>query len=174
MTRIGAHDNLLSGQSTFMVEMLETGGILRCATSSSIVILDELGRGTNSADGLAIAHAVVESLAKRRCRTVFATHYHRLTAAFSARPRDVQLWRMAVALRRANDAADDADAMHRVVPLYKRVDGASWRSFGPEVAREAGCARAQVSLHLSALLTCAALSVCRNTLSTAPPRLRAR
>ena len=79
-TRIGASDNLASGRSTFMVEMTETAQILNTATESSLILLDEIGRGTATFDGLAIAWAVVEYiLTRKRAKTLFATHYHELT-----------------------------------------------------------------------------------------------
>ena len=77
-TRIGAHDELSEGQSTFMVEMSETANILNNATSDSLVLLDEIGRGTSTYDGLAIAWAVSEDLADKGSDTIFATHYHQL------------------------------------------------------------------------------------------------
>lgn len=84
-TRIGAHDNITRGQSTFMVEMEETALLLNCATSSSLLILDELGRGTSTFDGYAIAYAVLDEIARRKCRTMFSTHYHMLTEEFAHR-----------------------------------------------------------------------------------------
>ena len=82
-TRIGASDDLSAGQSTFMVEMTEVSDILRCATSRSLLILDEIGRGTSTFDGMSIARAVLEYCAdpkKLGAKTLFATHYHELTA----------------------------------------------------------------------------------------------
>jgi len=82
-TRIGAHDNILAGHSTFMVELQETSRILRSATPKSLVILDELGRGTSTFDGYAIAYAVLSHIVSRqRALTLFATHYHGLTEEF--------------------------------------------------------------------------------------------
>lgn len=133
LTRLGASDNILAGQSTFMVELLETGAILRHATQSSLVILDELGRGTSTHDGLAIAYAVIDALAARRCRTLFATHYHLLTATYAGRPHDVALWSMRVALERGSDGA-----VGRIVPLYQLAIGAALNSFGAECALMAG------------------------------------
>ena len=94
-TRLGASDRILSGESTFAVECSETAGILRGATADSLVIFDELGRGTSTFDGYAIAHAVLRELvAARGCRMLFATHYHNLCNDF-ARSAGVQLAHMA-------------------------------------------------------------------------------
>lgn len=93
-TRIGATDRIISGESTFMVECAECAAILRNATRNSLVIFDELGRGTSTFDGYAIAHAVLDHMvAQRRGRVLFATHYHPLNVEFAARP-DVQLAHM--------------------------------------------------------------------------------
>src|SRR5208282_5871220 len=87
LTRVGASDNLSRGESTFMVEMKETANVLRRATRRSLVILDEIGRGTSTYDGLAIAWAVAESLHDTiGCRAMFATHYHELTELAATRP----------------------------------------------------------------------------------------
>jgi DNA mismatch repair protein MSH6 len=148
-TRIGASDNILEGQSTFFVELSETSTILHEATPSSLVILDELGRGTSTFDGVAIAHSVVQKLAEDLgCRTMFATHYHSLVDEFGAHP-NVALANMACkvmdkaeddALREAkaadgvgsaNDAGPDANVMF----LYKLVGGACTKSYGLNVAR---------------------------------------
>ena len=89
-TRIGAQDDIASGQSTFMVEMLETANILNHATPRSLVVLDEIGRGTSTYDGLAIARAVVEFIhnaPRLGCKTLFATHYHELTELAEILPR---------------------------------------------------------------------------------------
>ena len=84
-TRLGASDKILEGQSTFMVELLETASILKNATEKSLVILDELGRGTATFDGAAIAHSVVDHLVKQaKCRALFATHYHDLVRSWSS------------------------------------------------------------------------------------------
>jgi DNA mismatch repair protein MutS len=127
-TRIGAQDNLLRGQSTFLVEMTETAAILRHATARSLILLDEIGRGTSTFDGLAIAWAVAEHL-HERCRgakVLFATHYHELTrlAAELARVRNVH-----VAVR---EWRDGIIFLHRVQP------GATDRSYGIQVGRLAG------------------------------------
>jgi DNA mismatch repair protein MSH6 len=94
-TRLGASDRILSGESTFMVECSETAAILRAATRQSLVILDELGRGTSTFDGYAIAAAVLGRLVRRvGCRLLFATHYHPLTVEFR-NCQDVQMGHMA-------------------------------------------------------------------------------
>ncbi len=130
-TRIGASDNLARGQSTFMVEMAETAELLRGATGRSLVVLDEVGRGTSTYDGLAIARAVAEHLVDRvRCRALFATHYHELAALEAARPG---------AVRNQNAVARE----HRgeVVFLHRIMPGSANRSYGVAVARLAGLPR---------------------------------
>jgi DNA mismatch repair protein MutS len=128
-TRIGAQDDLSGGLSTFMVEMAETAAILRQATSRSLVILDEIGRGTSTYDGMSIAQAVVEHLHEApslNCRTLFATHYHELTVLADRLPR--------VTNARV-EVLEDGDAvtfLHRIVP------GGADRSYGIHVARLAG------------------------------------
>jgi DNA mismatch repair protein MutS len=134
-TRIGAQDDIATGQSTFMVEMLETANILNHATGRSLVILDEIGRGTSTYDGLAIARAIVEHLhnaPRLGCRTLFATHYHELTELEAILPR-VRSCRM--------DVLEDGD---RVVFLRRVVAGAADRSYGVHVAQLAGIPRAVV------------------------------
>ncbi len=135
-SRIGAHDDLAAGQSTFMVEMVETAQILHRATPQSLVILDEVGRGTSTYDGMAIARAVLEYLHNRKecaARALFATHYHELTALEGVLPR----------LRNAHVAVheegSDVVFEHRVVP------GPSDRSYGIHVARLAGLPRSVVA-----------------------------
>eukprot|EP00232_Nephroselmis_pyriformis_P023616 CAMPEP_0182873260 /NCGR_PEP_ID=MMETSP0034_2-20130328/12220_1 /TAXON_ID=156128 /ORGANISM="Nephroselmis pyriformis, Strain CCMP717" /LENGTH=138 /DNA_ID=CAMNT_0025005895 /DNA_START=1 /DNA_END=413 /DNA_ORIENTATION=+ len=87
-TRLGASDRIMSGESTFLVECAEAASILRHATADSMVVLDELGRGTSTFDGYAIAHAVLAHLsAVVDCRLMFATHYHALTSEFAGNPR---------------------------------------------------------------------------------------
>jgi DNA mismatch repair protein MutS len=128
-TRVGAQDDIASGHSTFMVEMVETAAILRGATRRSLVILDEVGRGTSTFDGMAIARAVVEHLhdhPRLGCRTLFATHYHELAELEASRPR-VRAYRMAVL-----EEGDSVVFQHRVVP------GGADRSYGVHVARLAG------------------------------------
>jgi DNA mismatch repair protein MutS len=127
--RVGASDNIARGQSTFMVEMQETAQILNGATSRSLVVLDEIGRGTATFDGLSIAWAVAEYLAKQgpsRPRTLFATHYHELTDLADAVPGVVN---MHVAAR---EWKDDIVFLHKILP------GRSDRSYGIQVARLAG------------------------------------
>ena len=127
--RVGASDNIARGQSTFMVEMQETANILHTATSRSLVVLDEIGRGTSTFDGLSIAWAVAEYLAsnpKARPKTLFATHYHELTDLADARPGVVN------AHVTAREWKDD------IVFLRKIVSGRSDRSYGIQVARLAG------------------------------------
>jgi DNA mismatch repair protein MutS len=126
-TRVGASDNLSRGQSTFMVEMTETAQILAQATPRSLVILDEIGRGTSTFDGLSIAWAVAEHLHDRiGARAVFATHYHELTDLSRDRPR----------VRNASMLVKETGG--RVIFLRKLVDGGASRSYGIEVARLAG------------------------------------
>jgi DNA mismatch repair protein MutS len=134
-TRIGAQDDIASGQSTFMVEMVETATILHHATRRSLVVLDEIGRGTSTYDGLAIARAVVEHLhnsSRLGCRTLFATHYHELTALERVLPR-VRNFRV--------DVLEDGE---RVVFLHRVVPGGADKSYGIYVAQIAGLPRAVV------------------------------
>lgn len=125
-TRVGANDELHAGRSTFMVEMTETASICHHATASSLVILDEVGRGTSTLDGLSLAWALVEHLASRGCRTLFATHYHELTALADSVDAVTNLH---VTVREWND---EIVFLHRIVP------GATDRSYGLHVARLAG------------------------------------
>jgi DNA mismatch repair protein MutS len=129
-TRVGAADNLARGESTFMVEMRETSAILGQATRRSLVILDEIGRGTSTYDGVSIAWAVAEFLHDAvGAKTLFATHYHELTELAATRARIVNV-SMAV-----------SEASGEVVFLRKVVAGAASRSYGIEVARLAGLPR---------------------------------
>jgi DNA mismatch repair protein MutS len=126
-TRVGASDNLGSGQSTFMVEMSETSAILHAATARSLVLLDEIGRGTATYDGVAIAWAVTEHLHDRvGCQTVFATHYHELT----------QLTEALAHARNFNVAVREDG--HEIVFLYRLEPGGADRSYGIHVGRLAG------------------------------------
>ncbi|MGH9254606.1 MAG: DNA mismatch repair protein MutS [Vicinamibacterales bacterium] len=134
--RVGASDNIARGQSTFMVEMQETANILHAATSRSLVVLDEIGRGTSTFDGLSIAWAVAEYLAtntKARPKTLFATHYHELTDLADAIPAVVN---MHVSAREWKDD---------IIFLRKIVPGRSDRSYGIQVARLAGLPPAVVA-----------------------------
>lgn len=128
-SRVGASDNLAQGQSTFMVEMMETARILRQASKRSLVILDEIGRGTSTFDGMALAWAVVEELARRAgggIRTLFATHYHEITALEGRIP---GVHNMNIAIREWNG---------EIVFLRRLVPGPADKSYGIEVARLAG------------------------------------
>lgn len=126
-TRVGASDALSKGQSTFMVEMAEASVILRDATERSLIIIDEIGRGTSTFDGLSIAWAVAEDLHDRvKARTMFATHYHELTELALSKPR---IRNMNIAVREWND---------EIVFLRRLVHGATSRSYGIQVARLAG------------------------------------
>jgi DNA mismatch repair protein MutS len=128
-TRVGAHDDLSAGLSTFMVEMAETAAILRQATARSLVVLDEIGRGTSTYDGLAIAQALVEHIHDSphlNCRTLFATHYHELTALAGHLPRIVNA-RVEVV-----EEGEGVTFLHRIRP------GGADRSYGIQVARLAG------------------------------------
>jgi DNA mismatch repair protein MutS len=127
--RVGASDNIARGQSTFMVEMQETASILHAATSKSLVVLDEIGRGTATFDGLSIAWAVAEYLAtnpRMRPKTLFATHYHELTDLADATPGVVNFH---VAAREWKDD---------IIFLRKIIPGRADRSYGIQVARLAG------------------------------------
>ena len=133
--RVGASDNIARGHSTFMVEMQETANILHTATSRSLVVLDEIGRGTATFDGLSIAWAVAEYLATNprvRPKTLFATHYHELTDLADATPGVVN-YHVA-----AREWKDDIIFLRKIVP------GRSDRSYGIQVARLAGLPRAVV------------------------------
>jgi DNA mismatch repair protein MutS len=126
-TRIGASDNLARGRSTFMVEMTEVAGILNIATPRSLVLLDEVGRGTATFDGLAIAWAVVEHLqTHRQAKTLFATHYHELTELADLLP-GVRNYHVSVKESGAN-----------IVFLRKVEPGSADKSYGIDVARLAG------------------------------------
>jgi DNA mismatch repair protein MutS len=131
-TRIGAQDEIHAGQSTFMVEMVETANILHNATSRSLLILDEIGRGTSTYDGVSIAWATVEFIhnhPRLRAKTFFATHYHELT----------QLSELLPGVRNYNVAVSEADG--DVVFLHKIIAGGADRSYGIHVAQLAGIPR---------------------------------
>ena len=135
-TRIGASDDLASGQSTFMVEMSEVASILKHATARSLLILDEIGRGTSTYDGMAIARAVLEYAAnpkKLGAKTLFATHYHELSTIENELP-NVKNYNIAVKKR--------GDQM---IFLRKIVPGATDDSYGVEVAKLAGLPAAVIN-----------------------------
>ena len=128
-TRVGASDDLASGQSTFMVEMTEVANILRNATANSLLILDEIGRGTSTFDGLALAWAIIEYIADRRligAKTLFATHYHELTE-LEGKIDGVNNY--CIAVRESGDG---------IVFLRKIIRGGADKSYGIQVARLAG------------------------------------
>jgi DNA mismatch repair protein MutS len=128
-TRIGAQDEIHAGQSTFMVEMVETANILHNATPRSLLVLDEIGRGTSTYDGVSIAWAMVEYIHNHpglRAKTLFATHYHELT----------QLSDLLPGVRNYNVAVSEADG--EVVFLHKIIPGGADRSYGIHVAQLAG------------------------------------
>ena len=128
-TRVGLQDDLATGQSTFMVEMVETAAILNQATPRSLVILDEIGRGTSTYDGMSIARSVIEHLHNDRrlgCKTLFATHYHELTELAASLP-GVRNFSVAV-----TEEGGDVVFLHRIVP------GGADKSYGVHVARLAG------------------------------------
>ena len=126
-SRVGAADDLARGRSTFMVEMVETAVILNQASERSLVILDEIGRGTATFDGLSIAWAAIEHLHEaNRCRALFATHYHELTALSAKLPR---LFNATV---RVKEWQGDVVFLHEVLP------GSADRSYGIQVAKLAG------------------------------------
>jgi len=132
-TRIGASDDLARGQSTFMVEMSETANILNNATARSLIILDEIGRGTSTFDGLSLAWSIVEHLHNQiGAKTLFATHYHELTELAGRLPR---LKNFNVAVREWNE---------QVVFLHKIVEGGADKSYGIQVARLAGVPKAVI------------------------------
>ena len=125
-TRIGSADDLAGGKSTFMVEMIETANILNQATNKSLVLMDEVGRGTATTDGLAIAHACVNRLVEIGCLTLFATHYFELT----------QLAAQNKGIRNVHVAASEVDG--QLLLLHQIKDGAASSSFGLHVAKMAG------------------------------------
>jgi DNA mismatch repair protein MutS len=141
-SRVGAADDLARGRSTFMVEMVETAAILNQATGRSLVILDEIGRGTATFDGLSIAWAALEHLHEiNRCRALFATHYHELTSLAAKLP----------AL--APHAMRVKEWQHEIVFLHEIAPGAADRSYGIHVAKLAGLPPAVVARAESVLET---------------------
>lgn len=129
MSRLGAHDNIFAAQSTFLVELSETAKILQFATPRSLVILDELGRGTSSYDGLAVAQAVLHDVASRiGCVGFFASHYRSLAVEFATHP-EVRRQRMGILV---------AEGERRVTFLYRLEDGVADGSFGMHCAAMCG------------------------------------
>ena len=129
-TRVGASDNLVRGESTFMVEMIETAAILNTASENSLLVLDEIGRGTSTYDGISIAWSVAEHIHDSiRARTLFATHYHELTETGEKleHARNVN-----VAVR---------DWQDTIVFLYRVVDGGADHSYGIRSPNSPGCPR---------------------------------
>lgn len=128
-TRVGASDKLLEGKSTFFVEMEEAKNIVENATADSLVIIDELGRGTSTFDGLAIAHAVFDRLiSKTGCRALFSTHYHMIVEKVKDKP-EVGLYHM---------EADVNEKTDEISFKYKFIPGVCPKSFGIQVAKIAG------------------------------------
>ena len=133
-TRVGASDDLTLGQSTFMVEMIETSYILNTATEKSFILLDEIGRGTSTYDGVAIAWAVAEFIAtKIQSRTIFATHYHELNVMTKTYPM-IKNYRITV-----------AEQNGEIEFLRKIVQGGASQSYGIQVAKMAGLPKEVVS-----------------------------
>ena len=138
-TRVGAADNLTLGQSTFMLEMNEAAAILNNATEKSLIILDEIGRGTSTFDGISIAWAIVENLQKLGALTLCATHYHELTA-LSQELDSVENFSVRV-----------EEEGEKIVFLRKIVSGEADKSYGVQVARLAGLPRSVVKRALEAM-----------------------
>jgi DNA mismatch repair protein MutS len=167
-TRIGASDNLARGRSTFMVEMTETAVILNTATKNSLIILDEIGRGTATYDGLALAWAVVEFIHEKiGARTLFATHYHELTELADRLP---GVRNLHVAVKESGD---------QIIFLRKVLPGAADRSYGIEVARLAALpmsvierAREILALHEEAEQTVVAVSAKEPAEPAGPMQIR--
>ncbi|KAK8914031.1 DNA mismatch repair protein MSH7 [Platanthera zijinensis] len=137
-TRLGATDRIMSGESTFFVECSETASVLRNTTQNSLVLLDELGRGTSTFDGYAIAYAAFRHLVENvRCRLLFATHYHPLTKEFASHPR-VNLQHMACAFDQKSSGEQE------LVFLYRLAPGACPESYGLQVALMAGIPKSVV------------------------------
>ena len=126
-SRVGASDNLSQGQSTFMVEMMETASILNRATEKSFIIFDEVGRGTSTYDGLAIAWAILEYLLEKlKSKVLFATHYHELTS-LNETSRQIKNYKMEI-----------KEWNNEIIFLYKILQGEANKSYGLEVAKLAG------------------------------------
>nr|MBI2903971.1 DNA mismatch repair protein MutS [Chloroflexota bacterium] len=137
-TRIGAQDEIHAGQSTFMVEMVETANILHHATQRSLLVLDEIGRGTSTYDGLSLAWAIIEYIhnhPRLRAKTLFATHYHELTELASILP----------GVRNYNVAVAEDVAAEKVIFLHRIIPGGADRSYGIHVAQMAGLPKPAVN-----------------------------
>ncbi|XP_030954393.1 DNA mismatch repair protein MSH7 isoform X1 [Quercus lobata] len=135
-TRLGATDRIMTGESTFFIECTETASVLQNATQDSLVILDELGRGTSTFDGYAIAYAVFRHLIEKvNCRLLFATHYHPLTKEFASHPH-VTLQHMACAFKSKSECYSRSE--QELVFLYRLTSGACPESYGLQVAMMAG------------------------------------
>jgi DNA mismatch repair protein MutS len=159
-TRIGAQDDLAGQRSTFMVEMTEAANILRNATPRSLVVLDEVGRGTSTYDGLALARSILEHLhgsSQLGCRTLFATHYHELAGL------EAELGRIRSVRMEVIERGRDVVFLHRVVP------GAADRSYGIHVARLAGVP-AEVTARAEAVLAALEANGSRSSVGVAPRR----
>ncbi|KAI5441851.1 hypothetical protein KIW84_011055, partial [Lathyrus oleraceus] len=143
-TRLGATDRIMAGESTFFIECTETASVLQNATQDSLVILDELGRGTSTFDGYAIAYAVFRHLIEKvNCRLLFATHYHPLTKEFASHPR-VTMQHMACAFKSKSDTFSKLD--QELVFLYRLASGACPESYGLQVALMAGIPEKTVNI----------------------------
>ncbi|KAL6848057.1 hypothetical protein ACP4OV_022185 [Aristida adscensionis] len=137
-TRLGATDRIMSGESTFLVECTETASVLQNATEDSLVLLDELGRGTSTFDGYAIAYAVFRHLVERvGCRLLFATHYHPLAKEFASHPH-VSLQHMACMFKPRSGGTHDGNGVKELTFLYRLTSGACPESYGLQVATMAG------------------------------------
>jgi len=150
-TRIGAQDEIHAGQSTFMVEMIETANILHHATSRSLLVLDEIGRGTSTYDGLSLAWAIVEYIhnhPRLRAKTLFATHYHELT----------ELAKLLPNVRNYNVAVTEDTAAGTVVFLHRIIPGGADRSYGIHVAQMAGLPKTVINRAQEILATLEASS----------------
>ncbi|KAF6205210.1 hypothetical protein GE061_019377 [Apolygus lucorum] len=134
-TRIGAQDDIMSGESTFFVELCETASILNNASAHSLVLVDELGRGTSTYDGTAIAAAVLQELSRMKCRTIFSTHYHTLVGSIKDNS-GIALGHMSCMVE--TEEEDENGQEETVTFLYKLAEGACPKSYGFNAARLAG------------------------------------
>jgi DNA mismatch repair protein MutS len=172
LSRVGANDNLAAGQSTFMVEMQETANILARATSRSLVIIDEIGRGTSTFDGLAIAWAVAEHLRDVvKCRTLFATHYHELTALADAAGFDSA---SGTSRGAANWSVAARESDGRMVFLHALQPGPALASYGLAVARMASIPNQVLVRAEEVLAQLTAEQLTGDSLKNAPTPMRAQ